>query len=92
LSQADDNINRGYPSMYNSTFKNIFQSSRTVPRNQNASDTLVVIGGAPRYKCDSASDDVMTYNLTSETWESVTTLPEPRHHHASKFLLYVVRL
>lgn len=70
----------------------IEQSSRTIPRNQNVSDMLVVIGGAPRYKCDSASDDVMAYNLTSKTWKSVATLPEPRHHHASKFLLYSIKL
>ncbi|XP_061174624.1 kelch-like protein 9 [Saccostrea echinata] len=61
----------------------VLQSPRTVPRNQHVSNLLVVIGGAPRYKCDSVNDDVMAFNLTSNTWKSVATLPEPRHHHAS---------
>ena len=59
----------------------MFQSPRTVPRLQ--SDTcLVIVGGAPRLKTDRVSDAIFKYDAGANNWEHVTTMPEPRHHHA----------
>lgn len=69
----------------------LLQSPRTVPRLKPET-CLVAIGGAPRLKTDSVCDDIIKYNTESKSWEPVTQLPEPRHHHAVAVLngfLYV---
>ncbi|XP_074651691.1 kelch-like protein 31 [Tubulanus polymorphus] len=62
--------------------QSILQSSRTVPRSTVQFQCIVTIGGAPRLKNQLISREVNYLDPTDSKWHRLTSLNEPRHHHA----------
>ncbi|CAC5412253.1 KLHL31 [Mytilus coruscus] len=72
--------------------QSVLQSSRTLPRKPVHQPCLLISGGAPRLMRESVSDDIYRYSFLEERWETVSTIPGERHHHAVAVLggfLYV---
>ncbi|OWF46970.1 kelch-like protein 9 [Mizuhopecten yessoensis] len=72
--------------------QSVLQSPRTTPRRTIKNLSLLTVGGAPRLKTEPVSGEVRRYNVEGKAWDSLTDLPEPRHHHAVAVLggfLYV---
>ena len=75
VCQSDDNCLKSHVQYLK------LQSPRTVPRLKSKS-YLVIVGGAPRMKTDPVCDAILKYDADAGSWDHVTTMPEPRHHHA----------
>ncbi|CAG2217500.1 KLHL31 [Mytilus edulis] len=72
--------------------QSVLQSARTLPRKSVHQPCLLISGGAPRLMRESVSDEIYKYNFFEERWETVSTIPGQRHHHAVAVLggfLYV---
>ncbi|KAK3085378.1 hypothetical protein FSP39_002454 [Pinctada imbricata] len=60
----------------------VLQSTRTTPRNKIRIQRMFSIGGAPRLKYEVVNDGVRMLDDDEGSWETLSHLPEPRHHHA----------
>lgn len=65
----------------------MLQSPRTLPRKPLHLPCLLISGGAPRLLRETVSNHVSRYNTVSDTWESVSSIPDERHHHAGMLFI-----
>ncbi|PIK33671.1 putative kelch-like protein 9 [Apostichopus japonicus] len=72
--------------------QSVLQSPRTNPRSVVSLKTIVSLGGQPRKAKDGVSKEVRYFNPQTRNWNTLTKMPQPRHHHAVAVLggfLYV---
>lgn len=65
--------------------QSVLQSPRTNPRSVVSLKTIVSLGGQPRKAKDGVSKEVRYFNPQTRNWNTLTKMPQPRHHHAGKY-------